>query len=82
MMKNKLSESSLTELAEKKKQLKGAAIGLGIVMGIAICILFYLTLKSKNYVLIAIIPACLLMFLPILINLGQLNTEIKSRQSK
>lgn len=82
MMKNKLAELSLTELQERKKKMRGVVIGLGSVMVIALGILLFLAIRSKNYVLIAIIPGCLMTLFPVFISLSQLNTEIKSRQSK
>jgi hypothetical protein len=82
MEKNKLLDLTLSELYEKKKKMVGITIGLGIVMVIACSILFYLILKSKNFVLVAVIPGCLMTLLPSVINLSQLNTEIKSRQAK
>jgi hypothetical protein len=82
-MKNKkLSELTLEELEAKKKHLKGAAIGLGSVMAIASILLIYLGMKTKNYALIAVAIGCSVAFLPMFASLGQINSEIKSREDK
>ena len=79
---NKLSELTLEELYIKKKKLTGAAIGIGIVMLIACITLIYLAIKNKNYALIGVALGCGMTFFPMFISLTQLNTEIKSRNSK
>ncbi|SHF70251.1 hypothetical protein [Pedobacter caeni] len=80
MKKNQLSELTLDELYKKKKTLQGATIGLGIVMVIAFSILLYLVFKSRNFVLITVIPAGLISLIPGIIGLSQVNSEIKSRK--
>ncbi len=81
MKNNKLSALTLEELYKRKKTLQGATIGFGIVMVLAFCILLYLIIQSKNFGLIAIIPAGFMTLLPAIIGLSQVNTEIKSRKS-
>jgi hypothetical protein len=82
MKTNKLSELTLEELYKQKNTLKSVLIAFSIVMLIACAGLFFVAIKSKNYALIAIIPGCMLTMLPNYIRFGQLNTEIKSRNSK
>lgn len=83
MMKpNKLSDLSLEKLESKKKTVQSLAIGLGIVILIASSILFYFAIASKNFALIAVAIGSLMSLMPILISIGQINTEIKSRKSK
>ncbi len=82
MKTNKLSDLTLEELNKQKNSLKGVLIGLGIVTLIAYSILLYLAIKNRNFVLIAIIPCGAITLLPGLIRWSQLNTEIKSRQTK
>jgi CDP-diglyceride synthetase len=79
---NKLSELTIEELNAKKKTLKAAAIGLGIVMLVACLALVYLALKSNNYALIVIAICCSITLLPSFIALSLINKEIKSRNSK
>jgi CDP-diglyceride synthetase len=78
----KLTELTLEELIAKQKTLKGAFIGLGIVMLIACIALIYLALKSNNLTLIVIAICCSITLLPSFIALSQINNEIKSRNSK
>ena len=82
MKNNKLSELSLTELNKQKKQLSGLLIGSAIVMLFLFGALLYLIVKKQNYVLLAVIPCCMLTWLPVAIKLSQLNTEIKLRGSE
>ncbi|UKT64921.1 hypothetical protein [Pedobacter mucosus] len=78
--KNNLSEQSLEYLIKQRNLLKGAAIGLIIVLILAFIIILFVAIKKKTYGLIAVLPASMIAFLPILIRLGQINAEIKSRQ--
>lgn len=82
MKTNKLSELTLEELHKEKKTLKGVLIAFSIVMLIACAGLLYLIIKKQNFALIAVIPGCMLTLLPTFIRLGQINTEIKSRNTK
>ncbi|WP_265429692.1 hypothetical protein [Chryseobacterium sp. YIM B08800] len=82
MKTNKLSELSIEELESKKKMVLSAIIGLGIVMIIACCLLFYFAMMSKNFALIAVVIGSTLTLMPSFISIGQINAEIKSRKSK
>jgi len=82
MKNNKLSELSLAELNKQKKQLSGLLIGGAIVMLFLFGALLYLIVKKQNFVLLAVIPGCMLTWLPVAIKLSQLNTEIKLRRSE
>lgn len=82
MKERKFSELSIEELYKKKKTLTSIMIGFGVVMVILYAILLYLIFKSESFALIAIIPASLLSIFPTLIILGQVNSEIKLRNSK
>lgn len=79
---NDVTELSTEELVKQKKLLTGVAFGLGIVMIAACLILFYLVLKSKNYIVIFVIPVAMLSLLPSFMRLGQINAELKSRNAK
>ncbi|WP_306353118.1 hypothetical protein [Flavobacterium sp. '19STA2R22 D10 B1'] len=82
MKKNKLSELTIEELNNQKKTLKGILIGMSIVMLILISVFIYLIVKKQNFTLIALAPVFLFSFLPSIIQLSQINTEIKLRNSK
>lgn len=83
MMKaNKLSDFSLEQLESKKKIIFRITIGLSIVTLLAVFALFYVTKTSKNFALIAIAIGSLITLMPNVINIGKINTEIKSRKSK
>lgn len=82
MKNNKLSELNLTELNKQKKQLSGLLIGSAIVMLFLFGALLYLIVKKQNFVLLAVIPGCMLAWLPVAIKLSQLNAEIKLRSSE
>ncbi|AZB29557.1 MULTISPECIES: hypothetical protein [Chryseobacterium] len=82
MKANKLSELSIEELESKKKTILSFTIGIGSVMIIACCILFYFAIKSKNFALIAVAFGCSMTLMPSFISIGQINSEIKSRKSK
>lgn len=79
---NKLSELSLEELASKKKKIQGVAIGISAVMLVACCVLFYFALITGNFALIAVALGSFFILMPTLMNINQINTEIKSRKSK
>ncbi|WP_293305351.1 hypothetical protein [Pedobacter sp. UBA5917] len=78
-----LTELSIEELYKKKQTIKGALIGLGVVMLAAFAVLLYLVVTAKTPKALAAIPiSCMLALLPAFISLGQINTEIKNRNSK
>jgi ABC-type Mn2+/Zn2+ transport system permease subunit len=80
-MKNNLSEQPLESLEKQKKLLKGAAIGLGIVLFLAFCIIMYVAINKHKYGLLAILPGSMLTLLPIIIRFAQINTELKARKT-
>ncbi len=78
-----LTELSTEELYRKKQGVQGALIGLGLVMLAASVILIYLVITAKTPKVLAAIPVtCILALLPAFISFGQINTEIKNRNSK
>jgi len=78
-----VTELSIQELYKKKQTLQGILIGLSLVMLAASVIILYLVFTSKTPKVLVIIPiTCSLSFLPAFISLGQINTEIKNRDSK
>ncbi|GAA3968662.1 hypothetical protein GCM10022246_21750 [Pedobacter ginsengiterrae] len=80
-MKNNLSDQSLEFLIKQRNLLKGVAIGFGIVLLLAFGIFAYVAIEKKNFALLAIFPASMITMLPILLRFGQINKEIKSRQT-
>jgi hypothetical protein len=80
-MKNNLSEQSLESLVKQKNLLKGVAIGYGIILLVAFCLIIYVAVQKKNFALLAVFPASMIILLPILIRFGQLDKEIKLRKS-
>jgi lipid-A-disaccharide synthase-like uncharacterized protein len=83
MKKNdKLKELTLEELQTKYNKEKGAVIGLGIAMLGALVMLIYFVIKNKNYSFLTFIFVLPMTLLPVFISLGQLKTEIKSRNSQ
>ena len=79
---NVVTDLTTEELLKQKKTLTGVAFGLGIVMLVACLVLFYLVLKSRNYMIIFVIPVAMLSLLPSFMRLGQINAELKSRNNK
>ena len=80
--KNKLSTLTLDELKSKKKQATSAALGLGIVMLVAVSYLFYSAITTKNYVLIGVGTSCYICFVPLFISIKMKDYEIKSCDTK
>lgn len=80
MKKNKLSELTIDELNKQKNSSTGFLLGSGIVMLILISTLLYLIIKNQNFSLTAIVPILLLMMVPAIIKVNQINSEIKSRK--
>lgn len=79
MKSKKIADLTIEELNKQKKTLRGAIIGLGIVMIIAYVTLAFVVFKTKNYVLLAIIPCGPLTLLPSVMRLKQINAELKTR---
>lgn len=86
MKKNIYKKLSDEKLVSRRNTLKGALISLGIVALIAIAILIFLFIfhDFKNFNFITFFPffGLLSTFLPLIIILGQINNEIKSRNIK
>jgi di/tricarboxylate transporter len=80
-MKNNLPENSLKSLTKQRQLLKGAALGFGIILLLAFCIILYVAIKKNNYALISIFPASMITLLPILIRYKQISKEINSRKT-
>lgn len=74
-----LSTLSIDELLEKKKKLKGIIIGIAIPMVIACLTLVYLSVKTKNYALIAVAMGSSITMLPGFVSMSAINNEIKKR---
>ena len=83
MKKNNFSELSNEDLLKKHKIVKSATIGLGICFIIAILILLYILIQKefKNINIATILPVFMMpiTFTPLLLNLGLIKKEIKSR---
>lgn len=81
MEKSKHLTSLTTEqlIAQRKKTL-GAFAGLGIVMFCAAVFLVYRAIVSNQPALIAVAIGCSISFLPLIVNLGMVNKEIKTRR--
>jgi hypothetical protein len=79
-MENNKPELSLEELKAKHKKMKGAVIGLGIVILFTCSILIYFIVKNKNYVMVGVAIPCLFSLLPSILALKQMEKEIKSRE--
>jgi hypothetical protein len=86
MKKNIYSEWTNEKLLKTRNLLKGASIGLGIVVLLAILILSYLYYSQgfKKNSIATLIPFIVMpiTFLPILISFSQIHKEIKSRNLK
>ncbi|WBO84929.1 hypothetical protein [Hymenobacter yonginensis] len=74
-----LAQLALAELHSRKNKLKGAIIGLGIVMVVALVMVLYAAINSKKYALLATLPAMFLSLLPSVIVLSKINKEIAAR---
>ncbi|UUV21215.1 hypothetical protein [Paenimyroides aestuarii] len=85
MKKDIFEHLSTDQLIKRRDVLKGASIGLGIVAIVAIGILMYIFTTNGfgfgDIPFAVFIPVMMLpvFFLPMLIHIGQLNTEIKKR---
>lgn len=80
MKKNTYEALTDGKLLERKQLLKGAAFGLGLVFLLAISILICLSAKKGFKIIsIPIFPIWMLTFIPLIINIGLINKEIKAR---
>jgi len=84
MKKNTFEKATNQELLKKRNVLKGVLIGFSIIYTLIFALIIFLfvtdQLKSRSFV--SFIPLFILpvTLAPLLIYLGMLNTEIKSRQ--
>lgn len=86
MNKNIYENLTNEQLLKKRDLLKGVTIGLGIVALTAIVIISYLIFSNgiKNVPFATLIPVFALpvTFTPVMVSLGQINKEVKSRNLK
>ncbi|WP_166336387.1 hypothetical protein [Sphingobacterium chungjuense] len=80
-MSKKLKDYSLEELIQKKKKTAGILLGFAVVMLVASVTLIYLAIKQKNYALIAVACGGVMQIGLLMVQVGNLNKEIKSRVS-
>jgi hypothetical protein len=80
-MKTEVSDQSIESLKKQRNLMKGVAIGYALVMTVAISLALYLTFTRQNAYLLAIVPGCLIVIIPILMRVSQLNTAIKNRHN-
>ncbi|RZL64305.1 MAG: hypothetical protein EOO93_07205 [Pedobacter sp.] len=80
-MKTEVSDQSIESLKKQRNLMKGVAIGYALVMTVAISLALYLTFTRQNAYLLAIVPVCLIVIIPILMRVSQLNTAIKNRHN-
>lgn len=76
-----LSLMTTEQLIAQRKKTIGASAGLGIVMLASIAFLIYQAITNNRPALIAVALGSSMCFLPLLINLGMLNKELKSRSA-
>jgi len=81
MKKNRLTELTLEELHKEQKAVSKILKGSAIVALILCGIILYMIFNRHSSSLIAVIPACFVTMLPGIIKLGQVNAELKSRNS-
>ncbi|RYY54485.1 MAG: hypothetical protein EOO09_14165 [Chitinophagaceae bacterium] len=74
-----LSEQPTQQLLIQRKKLTAALTGLGIFMVLACAFLLYYAITAKQPAMLAVVFGCTMSFVPLLISLGQLNKEIKTR---
>jgi ethanolamine transporter EutH len=70
---------SAEELTEKRIKLKKTILILGFIMGIAILFLIFTVIKTKNYAFLAIGIGASFGLLPGIIQLKNIDNEIKGR---
>lgn len=83
MKKNIYQELTNEDLIKKSKTFKGVLIGLGTVflLGVATFIVLLTMKRAKDFPFAAFIPFIVMpvTLVPLLINLGLINKEIKAR---
>jgi len=84
MKNNNLSELSKEKLIKRRDLLKGFLIGIGIVwlLMIAFVIYIFATRDTSKFSFVVFMPIFILpvTLIPLLINVGLLNKEVKSRK--
>ncbi len=80
-MKTEVSDQSIESLKKQRNLMKGVAIGYALVMAVAISLALYLIFTKQKAYLLAIIPVCMIVMIPILMRVSQLNTAIKNRNN-
>lgn len=80
MASQDFSKLTLQELQSKYNKLKGAAIGLGIVLIAACVTLLYLAFTTEQYYLSGVAIGCFITMIPSIIVLFQLKTELDKRK--
>ncbi|QPH40942.1 hypothetical protein [Pedobacter endophyticus] len=78
-MKTEVSDQPIESLKKQRNLMKGVAIGYALVMAVAISLALYLTFTKQQAYLLAILPVCLIVMIPILMRVSQLNKAIKTR---
>lgn len=79
MSQSKLSELSTEQLLKRKQLLKGAFIGLSIVWLFALGVALYLYINKSVGKAFMPVVAFPLTILPVFMQIGALNAELKSR---
>ena len=77
--KKNLTDYSIEELKSKKKTFQSIFISFGLLMLLASIFLIYSAISTKNYAFLAIAMGSFSAIVPLLIQLAQINKEIKSR---
>jgi len=80
-MKTEVSDQSIESLKKQRNLMKGVAIGYALVMAVAISLALYLTFNRQNAYLLAIVPVCMIVMIPILMRVSQLNIAIKNKNN-
>lgn len=70
---------STGELTEKRKKLKKTNSIIGSIMGVAFIFLIFVAIKTKNYAFIGIVSGASFTLLPGIIQLKEINNELKER---
>lgn len=86
MKNNNLSDLSNEKLIKRRDLFKGFLIGIGIVwlLMIAFVIYIYTTKDTSNFSFVVFLPIFILpvTLMPLFINVGMLNKEVKARNLK
>lgn len=80
-MKTEVSDQSIESLKKQRNLMKGVAIGYALVVAVATGLALYLIFTRQKTYLLAIVPVCLIVMIPIWMRVSQLNTAIKNRNN-